>query len=121
MIPPTAMKKNALNFLTRWIVLQDTFPTTSEREKESMAADPVLMEKIKKILCSKFNAMDALVDVVASGIRDNIHVRVISRAFDGMSEKQKQEYLWGALDDSDLSEEEKLHIKLALAITPEEL
>ena len=85
-----------------------------------MPADPVLMDKIKKILCSEFPE-NTLVDVAGSGIQDNIHVKVISRKFDGMSEKQKQEHLWGVLDASDLSTEQKLRISMALAITPAEL
>jgi hypothetical protein len=41
---------------------------------------------------------DTIVDVSPSGVRDNLHVLVVSRALDPMTEPQKQKYLWGMLE-----------------------
>jgi len=77
------------------------------------------MKKIEQILRPHFR-LDT-VDVSSSGIRDNIHVVVVSRKFDNMTEKQKQEHLWGLIDNSNLTEEQKNHISLIVPSTPAEL
>ena len=53
--------------------------------------DRLLMKKIERNLRPHFphDTVD-----VSSGHHDNIHVVVVSRKFDNMSEKRKQEYLW---------------------------
>jgi len=84
-----------------------------------MPADPALMERIERILRPHFPK--DTVDVSASGIRDNIHVVVVSRAFDDMTERQKIEHLWGLIDDSDLTEEEKHRSSMILPSSPAEL
>lgn len=62
------------------------------------------------------------VDVSLSGIRDNIHVVVVSRKLDKYkTSKTKQEYLWGLIDSSDLTEEEKKRITLIMPLSPAEL
>lgn len=38
-----------------------------------------------------------------------------------MREKEKQDLLWGAIDESNLSNEEKVHISLILPYSPSDL
>ncbi len=83
-----------------------------------MPADPQLKNKIETILRAGFPG--ETVDV-SDGHGDNIHVIVVSRKFDGMREKEKQELLWSAIDKSDLSEAEKVMISLILPYSPGDL
>lgn len=83
-----------------------------------MPADPQLKKKIETIISAEFPG--ETVDV-SDGHADNIHVIVVSRKFDGMREKEKQELLWGAIDKSNLSEEEKVKISLILPYSPSDL
>ncbi len=84
-----------------------------------MPADPELIERIEQILRAKFP--HDTVDVSPSGIAGNIHVVVMSRRFDGMTEREKQEHLWGIIDGSDLGEEQKQHITLIVPLSPAEV
>ncbi len=84
----------------------------------AVAQDP-LLDRIRGILRPHFP--HDTIDVSLSGVRDNVHVVVVSRVFDDMGERQKQEYLWDLLDGSDLSDEEKNRISLILAYSPDEL
>jgi acid stress-induced BolA-like protein IbaG/YrbA len=83
-----------------------------------MSADPELKKKIDTIISAAFPG--ETVDV-SDGHGDNIHVIVVSRKFDGMREKEKQELLWGAIDKSNLSEPEKVKISLILPYGPSDL
>jgi len=78
-----------------------------------------LPDRIRGILKTEFP--DETVDVSLSGIRDNVHVIVVSNKFDRMTEKKKQDYLWKLIDESSLSEEEKLRISMVLPVSPKEL
>jgi hypothetical protein len=84
-----------------------------------MQSDKALLEKIETILRAHFPK--DTVDVSLSGIRDNIHVMVVSRAFDPLTERQKQEYLWDLIDKSDLTKKQKLRISLILPVSTAEL
>ncbi len=85
-----------------------------------MGADLELMEKITKILRDKFRE-NSSITVKPSGIGDNIHVIVMSNAFDDMSEKQKQDCLWSPIDGSDLTDEQKVHISMILPLSPDDV
>lgn len=85
-----------------------------------MPASPVLKTKIERILRVKFPQQGETVDV-SDGIGDNIHVIVVSRTFDNMREKSKQELLWGAIDKSDLTDAEKVKISMILPYSPDDL
>lgn len=80
--------------------------------------DP-LLDKLYGILKSHFP--DETVDVSRSGIRDNVHVIVVSKKFDPYRERQKQEYLWDLIDHTDLTEEEKARISMILPLSVREL
>jgi len=78
------------------------------------------LTKIEDIFREEFP--NDTVDVSLSGVRDNIHVIVVSRKFDRFrAEKKKQEYLWGLVDASGLSEEDKQRITLIMPMSPAEL
>ena len=55
---------------------------------------------------------------VSHGYGNNLHVVVVSRRFDDMSETEKQELLWSVIDRSDLIDVEKSRISLMLAYSP---
>jgi acid stress-induced BolA-like protein IbaG/YrbA len=85
--------------------------------------DPV-PPKIVGVLKGRF-ATDTIVDVSPSGVRDNLHVLVVSADLDNMNEIQKQEHLWALLEDA--VKEKKLEsadlerISLVLPVSIEEL
>ena len=83
-----------------------------------MPAGPQLKKKIETILRARFPG--ETVDV-SDGHGDNIHVIVVSRQFDGMREKEKQDLLWSVIDASDLSNAEKVKISLILPYSPGDL
>ncbi|HNQ24565.1 MAG TPA: hypothetical protein PKK06_15895 [Phycisphaerae bacterium] len=58
---------------------------------------------------------------ISDGYQSNIHVLVVSRAFDALEEQQKQEYLWKLIDATNLSEEEKQLISLVLPLSPDDV
>jgi len=58
---------------------------------------------------------------VSDGYKDNIHVVVVSRAFDEMSEREKQQVLWRVIDRAELTEEEKQRISLVYPVSIREL
>jgi len=83
-----------------------------------MAADRTLMDKIHAALKKEFPA--DTVDV-SPGYGDNVHVVVMSRKFDNMSEQQKQDYVWGLINASGLTAEQKIRISLLLPLSPAEV
>jgi acid stress-induced BolA-like protein IbaG/YrbA len=84
----------------------------------AMPADPALKKKIEDILRKEFPG--ETVDV-SDGYNDNIHVVVVSRKFDGMREKEKQELLWKPIDEGNLTDSEKVKISLILPYSPGDL
>lgn len=58
---------------------------------------------------------------VADGYKVNIHVMVVSRRFDRMSEKKKQDLMWKIIDETDLTDKEKALISLAYPVSPAEI
>ena len=85
-----------------------------------MPASATLKKKIENILRAQFPQQGETVDV-SDGSGDNIHVIVVSRQFDNMREKSKQDLLWGAIDRSDLTNEEKVMISMILPYSPDDL
>jgi len=87
-------------------------------------ANDLVPPRIIKILREHFST-DAIVDVSRSGVRDNLHVLVVSGALDKMTEKQKQEHLWGLLEDAVekglLTQDDLGRISLVLPVSVEEL
>lgn len=79
-----------------------------------------LLGRIREILRVKLKG-DTIIDVSESGIRDNIHVLVISRALDAYNETQKQELLWDYLEKSGLKKAELARISLILPLSVAEL
>jgi len=58
---------------------------------------------------------------LSDGYKNNIHVLVVSRSFDDMSEKDKQDILWGVIDATDLTDAEKALISLVYPVSPAEI
>jgi acid stress-induced BolA-like protein IbaG/YrbA len=85
-----------------------------------MPASAALKTKIERILRAQFPQQGETVDV-SDGSGDNIHVVVVSRQFDHMREKSKQDLLWGAIDRSDLTDGEKVKISMILPYSPDDL
>ena len=82
--------------------------------------DNQLKSRIEQILRTHFSNPGEAVDI-SDGIGDNIHVVVVSRRFDCMPEKAKQDLPWAAIDASDLTDAEKVKISLILPYSPEDL
>jgi acid stress-induced BolA-like protein IbaG/YrbA len=85
-----------------------------------MPASPKLKSKIEHALRLRFPNQGETVDV-SDGSGDNVHVVVVSRQFDQMGEKSKQDLLWEAIDKSTLTDEEKVRISLILPYSPDDL
>ena len=58
---------------------------------------------------------------VSDGYKELIHVVVVSRSFDEMGEREKQQLLWRLIDRTDLTEEEKQLISLVYPVSIREL
>lgn len=81
---------------------------------------PTLKKKIYNALKSdQFQDADDLVDV-SEGDVDDIHLVVVSRKFDGMRLKQKNDLLWSILTKR-LKPDEWGRISLTVAASPEEV
>jgi acid stress-induced BolA-like protein IbaG/YrbA len=58
---------------------------------------------------------------VSDGYQDNIHVIVVSRRFDKMTERKKEALMWGILDSAPLTKNEKLTVSLLYALSPRQI
>ena len=83
-----------------------------------MPADPELKTRIEAILRARFPG--ETVDV-SDGHGENVHVIVVSRKFDGMREREKQDLLWSAIDQSTLTDGQKTLISMILPYSPADL
>lgn len=83
-----------------------------------MPADAELKQKIEELLKAEFPG--ETVDV-SDGYKDNIHIVVVSRKFDGMREKEKLDAVWQTIDGSDLTDAQKALISLIVPYSPREL
>ena len=58
---------------------------------------------------------------ISDGYKENIHVVVVSREFDEMSDREKQELMWEIIDGTDLAEDEKTLVSLVYPVSPAEI
>jgi hypothetical protein len=58
---------------------------------------------------------------ISDGYDGNLHVLVVSRAFDRMSEKRKRDLVWRIIDATDLSDDEKSRVSVVLPFSVAEL
>lgn len=75
-------------------------------------------EEIKKALetaLAREFSSDSVVSV-EDGWRQNIHVKVVSKRFDAMSDQDAADCLWNQIEKAGLVDDEKGLISLALAI-----
>jgi hypothetical protein len=79
-------------------------------------------KQVKDLLMHAFRARfpHDTVDV-SDGYKDNIHLTVVSRTFDDMSEKQKQALMWEIVDAAGLRPEEKLLVSLIYPVSLAEI
>lgn len=85
---------------------------------QATSVDNDLIHRIEAALRAQFP--QDTVDVTA-GYGTNLHVLVVSRRFDDLSEKAKQDLLWSAIDHAQLTDAEKTRISLMLAYSPASL
>jgi hypothetical protein len=87
-------------------------------------SDP-LRDKIEAALRRGLTSPDTIIDVSSSGVRDKLHVLVVSRDLDNKTERQKQEFLWALLDDAvkaqSLTADELQRVSLVLPVSVDEL
>jgi acid stress-induced BolA-like protein IbaG/YrbA len=81
-------------------------------------------EDIKRVLTSalraQFPAEGNYVDV-SDGYDDLIHVLVVSRIFDGMTEQARQDLVWDALERAPLTRNQKRLVSLVVPLTPDQV
>jgi stress-induced morphogen len=78
-------------------------------------------DQIKQILLDAFRKQfpHDTVDI-SDGYMENIHVMIVSRKFDTMSEPQKHDMMWTIIDGTDLNDEEKQLVSLLYPLSPAE-
>jgi hypothetical protein len=79
---------------------------------------PGLMHRIESAFRAKFPT--DTVDV-SRGYKDNVHVLVVSRQFDGLSERAKYALLWKIIEHAGLSDPEKDRVSVLLGLSPAEI
>jgi len=79
-------------------------------------------DEVKRIIRNAFRQRfpHDTVDI-SDGYEDNIHVLVVSREFDKMREREKQDLMWTIIDRTPLTEEEKGLISLVYPVSPREI
>ena len=79
-------------------------------------------DAIKQVLYRAFRREfpDDTVDI-SDGYKENIHVLIVSRRFDDMSEAEKQDLMWRVVDETDLTEPEKQLISLVYPVAVAEI
>ncbi|MDB5303191.1 MAG: hypothetical protein JWM97_740 [Phycisphaerales bacterium] len=58
---------------------------------------------------------------ISDGFEGNIHIVIVSRVFDRMSERARLAHIWKVIEGADLSSAEKNLITLIFAVSPREL
>jgi len=83
---------------------------------------PRSRDEIKQIIEQAFRVRFPTDTVdVSDGYQNNIHVMVVSRQLDDMSEANKQDVMWQIIDGTDLSQGEKVLISLVMPVSPSEI
>lgn len=75
------------------------------------------IEEIKRVL-EKLGFEESEIDLEESG-SGKIGGFIVSKKFEGMSQLERQNYIWDQLE-KELNEEQHKRIRLILALTPEE-
>jgi hypothetical protein len=93
-------------------VLAATRPRTAPRKRIA----------IKAILEQAFRAEfpHDTVDI-SDGYKGNIHIVVVSKRFERMNDRIRQDFMWSIVDGSSLTAEEKQLISLLYPVTPSEI
>jgi hypothetical protein len=79
-------------------------------------------DRVKQVLREAFRrAFPSDTVDISDGYKGNIHVLVVSRKFDRMSEREKPAFMWRVIDSTDLIEDEKQLVSLVYPLSPAEL
>lgn len=78
----------------------------------------LIKKLLEKALRAEFS--NDTVDI-SDGFADNIHVLVVSRKFDGLSENEKQDWIWRMIESAELNPAELRLISLVLPLSPAEI
>lgn len=87
---------------------------SSQTEEYDYAA---LAPKVKAALRRAFLEKSTI--VTSPGYKGRVHAKIVSEQFNGMTERDKQTYIWDALND--MLKEEAQAVSLALAYGTDEL
>lgn len=92
------------------------------QSRRTKAGRPRSRDQVKRLIYQAFRKHfpEDTVDV-SDGYKENIHVMVVSREFDRMREREKQDAMWKIIDQTDLSEDEKGLISLVFPVSPAEI
>lgn len=91
-------------------------------KKEPGKRKPLDREKIKQELLRAFRQefREDTVDI-SDGYGDNIHVMVVSRRFDELTDRQRQDWMWQIVDSTSLNDAEKGLISLLYPLSPAQI
>lgn len=89
-------------------------PNKSKRTRARSAVKQLLQEALRQRFPR--DTVD-----ISDGYQDHIHVVVVSREFDDMTEEEKQQLLWKIIDKTDLTASEKDLISLIYPVSPAEI
>ena len=83
---------------------------------------PRTRSAVKKTLVEAFRVVfpHDTVDI-SDGYMDNIHILVVSRKFDKMTDRQRQRMMWSVMDGTNLGKDEKHLISLLYSVSPAEI
>lgn len=108
-------------------MIRRTHDETPQPRKRATRTRPTTLRKrsratLKRILENALRPQFPTDTVdVSDGYKENIHILVVSRKFDGMMEQDKQDLLWGLIDKTDLRDDEQALISLVLPLSPAQL
>lgn len=94
----------------KWAARKEAGPSPRDREE------------VKRILQEAFRKSfpEDTVDV-SDGYQDNIHVVVVSRRFDKLKDRQRQDLMWKIVDGAQLDDQDKQLISLLYPVSPAEI
>jgi hypothetical protein len=79
-------------------------------------------ERVKRTLEAAFRQQFPTDTVdISDGYGDNIHVLVVSRQFDTLSEQVKDDLMWSIIQKAPLSDDERHLISLVMPVSPAEI
>ena len=88
----------------------------------AVVADMRTRDQVKSVIERAFRERFPTDTVdISDGYQGNIHLLVVSRQFDDLSEPDKQDFMWQVIDGTDLTDDEKALISLVMPLSPSEI